>query len=39
MLVRNEDVDSAMGLPAFEDLNNAYSRYRTPIGPTLLFQQ
>ncbi len=39
MLVRNEDVHSAMGLPAFEDLSNFYSRYRTPIGPTLQFQQ
>ncbi|MCP4783064.1 MAG: arylsulfatase [Fuerstiella sp.] len=39
MLVRNKDVTSAIGLPAFEDLSNSFSRYRVPIGPTLLFQQ
>ncbi|HJN13744.1 MAG TPA: sulfatase-like hydrolase/transferase [Pirellulaceae bacterium] len=39
MLVRGEDVTSATGLPAFEDLSNSYSLFRAPIGPTLLFQQ
>ncbi len=39
MLVRNGDVHRAMGLPAFEDLSNSYSRSRVPTGPTLLFQQ
>ena len=39
MLVRDADVHGAMGLPAFEDLSSPYSRYRAPIGPTLLFQQ
>jgi hypothetical protein len=39
MLVRGEDVTSATGIPAFEDLSNSYSRYRAPIGPTLLFHQ
>ena len=39
MLVPGEDVTPTMGLPAFEDLSNSYSRFRTPIGPTLLFQQ
>jgi arylsulfatase A len=39
MLVRNENVTSAVGLPAFEDLHHSYSRYRMPIGPTLLFQR
>ena len=39
MLVRTEHVTSATGLPAFEDLSNSYSRYRAPIGPTLLFQR
>ena len=39
MLVRNQDVHSAMGLPAFEDLSDAYSRYRAAIGPTLLFKR
>lgn len=38
-LVRGENVRSATGLPAFEDLSNSYSRYRAPIGPTLLFGQ
>ena len=39
MLVRNEDVHRAMGLPSFEDLSDSYSRSRVPTGPTLLFQQ
>ena len=39
MLVRNERVRNAMGLPAFEDLSDSYSHYRSVIGPTLLFQQ
>ena len=25
-------------IPAFEDLSGSYSRYRAPLGPTLLFQ-
>jgi arylsulfatase A-like enzyme len=39
MLVRNEDVTSAAGLPAYEDLHHSYSRHRLPVGPTLLFQR
>ena len=39
MLVRNEDVHRAVGLPSFEDLSDSYSRSRVPTGPTLLFQQ
>jgi arylsulfatase A len=39
MLVRNQDVHGATGLPAFEDLNDSYSSHRVPTGPTLLFQQ
>ena len=39
MLVRGEDVTNAAALPAFEDLHHSNSRYRMPIGPTLLFQQ
>ena len=39
MLVRDENVTSASGLPGFEDLHDSYSSHRTPIGPTLLFQQ
>jgi hypothetical protein len=39
ILVRTEDGHVATDLPAFEDLSNAYSRYRLPIGPTLLIQQ
>ena len=39
LLVRNGNVTGAAGLPAFEDLHHSYSRYRMPIGPTLLFQR
>jgi len=39
MLVRNENMTSATVLPAFEDLHHSYSRYRMPLGPTLLFQR
>jgi hypothetical protein len=39
MLLRNENVTSATILPAFEDLHHSYSRYRIPLGPTLLFQR
>jgi len=39
MLVRGEDATNAAELPAFEDLNKSYSRFRMPVGPTLLFQQ
>lgn len=38
MLVRNRNVINAVGVPAFEDLHHSYSRYRIPLGPTLLFQ-
>jgi hypothetical protein len=38
ILIRNEDVTGATGLPAFEDLSNSYSRFRAPVGPTLLFR-
>ena len=39
LLVRNGNMTGAAGLPAFEDLHHSYSRYRMPIGPTLLFQR
>ena len=39
VLVRNDDVGNVSGLPSFEDLSRSYSRYRTPVGPTLRFQQ
>ncbi|MBT4692318.1 MAG: hypothetical protein HOB73_03130 [Planctomycetaceae bacterium] len=39
LLVRNQDVTNAPSLPAFEDLHHSYSRYRIPLGPTLLFQR
>jgi hypothetical protein len=39
LLVRNGSMTGAAGLPAFEDLHHSYSRYRMPIGPTLLFQR
>ncbi|TWU40583.1 sulfatase-like hydrolase/transferase [Novipirellula artificiosorum] len=39
ILVRNEDIDDRGGLPAFEDVHDSYSKYRMPVGPTLLFQQ
>ena len=38
LLVRNDDVLGASGLPAFEDLSRPHARYRAPVGPTLLFQ-
>jgi hypothetical protein len=38
MLVRGEDATNAAELPAFEDLSNSYSRFRMPVGPTLLLQ-
>ena len=37
LLVRRGDAADATDLPAFEDLSSAYSRFRVPIGPTLLF--
>jgi len=39
MFIRNRDVQNAMGLPAFEDLNVSYSRHRIPLGPAMLFQE
>ena len=39
IFIRNHDVQNAMGLPAFEDLNVSYSRHRIPLGPALLFQR
>ncbi len=39
ILLRNETVSSGTVLPAFEDLHNSYSRYRIPVGPTLLFER
>lgn len=38
MVVRNGDGRGSTGLPEFEDLSNSYSRYRAPMGPTLLFR-
>ena len=39
VLVRPHITNYSESIPAFEDLTNSYSRYRTPIGPTLLFQR
>ena len=39
LLVRNGDADDMWGIPAFEDLRRSYARHRTPVGPTLRFQQ
>ena len=39
VLVRPHIAKYSASIPAFEDLSNSYSRYRAPLGPTLLFQQ
>ena len=39
VLVHSKAAEHHVGIPAFEDLSNSYSRYRAPVGPTLLFQQ
>jgi arylsulfatase A-like enzyme len=39
MLLRKDNVTNATVLPAFEDLHHSYSRYRIPLGPSLLFQR
>ncbi|MEE2935592.1 MAG: sulfatase-like hydrolase/transferase [Planctomycetota bacterium] len=37
LLIRGENLNAASVIPAFEDLNASYSRFRLPVGPTLLF--
>jgi hypothetical protein len=37
ILIRPGSMGSMTGIPAFEDLSDSYSRYRTPVGPTLRF--
>ena len=37
VLVRPQDTNYRTSIPAFEDLNSSFSRYRAPVGPTIRF--
>jgi len=37
ILIRPGSLGNMTGIPAFEDLSDSFSRYRTPVGPTLRF--
>jgi len=37
VLVRPHAENHSTSIPAFEDLSDAFSRYRAPVGPTLRF--
>jgi hypothetical protein len=37
LLIRPHAKDYETSIPAFEDLNDSFSRYRAPVGPTLRF--
>ena len=37
VLIRRQNTGQRTRIPAFEDLNDSYSRYRAPVGPTLRF--
>ncbi len=38
VLVRPQTTARRFSIPAFEDLNDSYSRHRVPVGPTLRFE-
>ena len=37
LLIRRQNTEQRTSIPAFEDVNDSYSRYRAPVGPTLRF--
>lgn len=37
ILIRPGSTGNMTGIPVFEDLSDSFSRYRTPVGPTLRF--
>lgn len=37
VLIQPHATDSNTNIPAFEDMNDSFSRYRAPVGPTLRF--